>query len=298
MTFNAPDLSEVLDNEQTLNTNLTSFRNELRDSLDTLGIEYQSSDTILDLIRLLDWKQSKAIDIDSTFDNEKVLDLISNRIAMVGPATIYNPDYGEGWSLYQLSAAPDYRFIPYTLASFGDGKSSGDATGVWVFTNEETSYTLSNDWTYECLIYPRSGISGTNVYRGLAILIGNDWQDFSTYQGWCAGLSLNNTTYSSFIGKWISTNEATMTALGGTIYAGSTYHIKMRHIAAAHGIFLTISEYDDGEDGETISRATLSVRDITSNFSQEVRFGMFSKFYAYESPLYGPGYSLSNVKVK
>ena len=238
MTFNAPDLSEVLDNEQTLNTNLTSFRNELRDSLDTLGIEYQSSDTILDLIRLLDWKESKAIDIDSTFDNEKVLDLISNRIAMVGPAATYRPDdYDDGWQILQTSASPDYRFIPYALAMFGGGKSSGDATGVWVFTNEETSFTLSDDWTYECFIHPRSGISGTNVYRGLAILIGNDWQDFSTYEGWCAGLSLNKTSYSSFSGKWISTNEATMTELGGTIYTGSSYHIKMRHIAAAHGIF-------------------------------------------------------------
>lgn len=299
MTYNPPDLSEVLTNEQTMNINLTSFRNELRNSLDTLGIEYQSSDAILDLIRLLDWKESKAIDIDSTSNNEHVLDLISNRIAMVGPAATYNPDgYDQGWSLLQSSASPDYRFIPYTLAAFGGGKSSGDATGVWIFTNEETSFTLSDNWTYECLIHPRSGISGTNVYRGLAILLGSNWQDYSTYQGWCAGLSLSRTTYSSFHGNWNSTNEATMNTLSGTIYAGSTYHIKMQHIAAAHAIFLTISEYDDGEDYDTISRATIYLRNITDDFTQEVRFGMLSKFYAYESPLYGPGYPLSNVRVK
>ena len=50
MTYTPLDFSELISNEQTLNTRLTTFRNELRDSLDTLGIEYQSSDTILDLI--------------------------------------------------------------------------------------------------------------------------------------------------------------------------------------------------------------------------------------------------------
>ena len=295
MSFNPPDLSEVLNNEQTLNTNLISFRNDLREALDTLGIEYESSDTILDLIRLLDWKESKAIDIDSISNNEKVLNLISNRIAMVEPAVPYNPDeYGSGWALVQSSPSPDYCFIPYTMAVSG----SGNATGVWVFTNEETSFTLNDNWTYECLIYPSPEISGTNVYRGLVILLGSNWQDFSTYQGWCAGLSLNGTTYSSFHGKWNSTAAPTMTALSGSIDKGYTHHVKMRHDATTHEIYLTISYYDYGYDLETISRATIPVRDLTSDFSQEVRFGLLSKFYAYEFPLYGPGYSLSNVKVR
>lgn len=298
MSYNAPDLSEVLENEQTLNTNLISFRNDLRDALDTLGIAYESSDTILDLIRLLDWAESKAIDIDSSSNNEHVLNLISNHIAMVGPASPYDPEYSEGWQLSQLNPSPDYRFIPYTLATFGGGGGPGNATGVWVFTNEETSFTLNDNWTYDCVIHPRSGISGTDVYRGLAILLGSNWEDYSTYSGWCAGLSLQGSTYYPFRGIWNSSNEASMRNLNGTVYKGLSYHIKMWHIAAAHAIFLTISEYDDGEDMDTISSFNFSVRDVTSDFSQEVRFGMLSKFYAYESPLYGPGYALSNVKVR
>lgn len=299
MTYTSPSLAEVLANEQTLNTNLISLRTELREALDTLGIEYESSDTVLDLIRLLDWKESKAINVDGSFDNEKLSDLISNRIAMVNPAAPYNPSsyYGTGWQLSQLNAAPNYRFIPYTLADFGGGGSGGNATGVWVFTNEETSFTLSDTWTYECLMYPRSGISGTDVYRGLVVLLGSDWQDYSTYKGWCAGLSLQGSTYYPFRGEWNSSNEATMTNMNGTISKGAIYHIKMWHIAAAHAIFLTIYEYEDGEDIATVASANISVRDITSDFSQEVRFGMLSKFYAYESPLYGPGYGFSDVRV-
>lgn len=298
MTYTSPSLAEVLANEQTLNTNLISFRSELRDALDTLGISYESSDTVLDLIRLLDWKESKAINIDGSFDNSKVSDLISNRIAMVAPAATYDPsDYGEGWQLSQLSAAPNYRFIPYTLASFGGGTGSGNATGVWVFTNEETSFTLSDNWTYDCLMYPRTGISGTDVYRGLAILLGSNWQDYSTYKGWCAGLSLQGNTYYPFWGIWNSSNEASMTNMSGTINKGSIYHIKMWHIAAAHAIFVQVYLHEDGEDYEQVASANLSVRNLTNDFSQEVRFGMLSKFYAYECPLYGPGYALSNVKV-
>ena len=297
MSFTPPSLEEVLTNEQTLNTNLIAFRSELRDALDTLGISYQSSDTILDLIRLLDWVESKAIDIDGNSNNEQLLELISNRIAMVEPATTYDPDVDEGWVLTQSSAAPDYRFIPYTLSFYGR-KSSGNATGVWMFTNEETSFTLSQDWTYDCYMHPQSGISGTDVYRGLVILLGSDWSDFSTYQGWCAGLSLQGSTYKGFRGVWNSTNEATMTNLSGSIYTGETYHIQMKYYASNHTIYVRIYLVDDGDDIEMVSSSTIPVRDVTTDYSQEVRFGMLSKFYAYESPLYGPGYPLSNVKVK
>ena len=293
MTYTSPSLAEVLANEQTLNTNLISFRTELREALDTLGIEYESSDTVLDLIRLLDWKESKAIDIDGSFDNEKVSDLISNRIAMVLPAGPYDPEWNEGWQLSQSAASPNYRFIPYTLATRG----SGNATGVWVFTNEETTRTLNENWTYECYMHPISGRSGTDVYRGLAILLGSDWSNYSTYKGWCAGISLQGSTYYSFSGKWDSSASPTMNNLNGTIYTGATYHIKMWHIAAAHAIFVQVYYSEDGEDYEQISSANLSVRDLTSDFSQEVRFGLLSKFYAYESPLFGPGYPMSNVKV-
>ena len=62
MTYTSPSLAEVLANEQTLNTNLISLRKELREALDTLGIEYESSDTVLDLIsRLMNMRSIRVL---------------------------------------------------------------------------------------------------------------------------------------------------------------------------------------------------------------------------------------------
>ena len=64
------------------------------------------------------------------------------------------------------------------------------------------------------------------------------------------------------------------------------------------GISITSTLFVDGADSELISSANLSVRTLTSDFTQEVRFGLLSKFYASESPMSGPGYAMSNVKVE
>ena len=50
MPYTQPDLSDVLSNEQLLNTNLISLRTELRNKLTLLDINYSDSDTILQLI--------------------------------------------------------------------------------------------------------------------------------------------------------------------------------------------------------------------------------------------------------
>ena len=46
MTYTQPDLSEVLSNEQTLNSNLIALRSILRNKLSELGISYEDSDSI------------------------------------------------------------------------------------------------------------------------------------------------------------------------------------------------------------------------------------------------------------
>ena len=50
MPYTQPDLSDLLSNEQLLNTNLISLRSELRNKLTLLDISYSDSDTILQLI--------------------------------------------------------------------------------------------------------------------------------------------------------------------------------------------------------------------------------------------------------
>ena len=297
--MNIPDLNSVLANEQTLNTNLTAFKSELKEALDSWGIEYESTDTILDLIRLLDWMpESKAINIDGNFTYEKVWNLISNCIAMVGPASTYSKSANYGWGLIQSTEAPNYSFTPVATANFGNNVASGNATGVWVFTNEETSFKLNQNWTYECYMYPKTGKSATSVYRGLAILLGSDWADYSTYKGWCSGLSLQGSTYYAYCGVWDSAASPTLTNLSGTISGGSKYHIKMKHSVANHTIYVYVYVFSDDGSEELVSSVDLSVSTLTSDFTQEVRFGMLSRFYAYESPLLGAVYPLSNIKVE
>ena len=53
MSYTSPDLSEILSNEQLMNTRLTSLKTLLKSILDDLDVSYTSSDTVIDLIRLL-----------------------------------------------------------------------------------------------------------------------------------------------------------------------------------------------------------------------------------------------------
>ena len=53
MTFTPPDLSEILTNEQTLNSRLTSMQSDLRDISDDNSISYSQNDGVIPLIRKL-----------------------------------------------------------------------------------------------------------------------------------------------------------------------------------------------------------------------------------------------------
>ena len=53
MPYTDPDLSDILTNEQTMNTRLTTYRNKLKAILDSDGISYDENLGINGLIRLL-----------------------------------------------------------------------------------------------------------------------------------------------------------------------------------------------------------------------------------------------------
>ena len=53
MTYTAPDLSEILENEQTMNTRLSSCKSQLQSILTNEEIGYTSGDGIIPLIRKL-----------------------------------------------------------------------------------------------------------------------------------------------------------------------------------------------------------------------------------------------------
>lgn len=80
MGFTAPDLSEILANEQELNARLTNLRGLLRNELDDLATSYSNNDSIKRLIeRIINptvWK----IERSSTYDTDQ----LGIRVAVTG----------------------------------------------------------------------------------------------------------------------------------------------------------------------------------------------------------------------
>ena len=64
MTFTPPDLSEVLTNEQTMNSRLTTCRNDLRAILTKEEIGYTEGDGVIPLIRKLPVPQLASIKVN------------------------------------------------------------------------------------------------------------------------------------------------------------------------------------------------------------------------------------------
>lgn len=64
MTFTPPDLSDVLTNETTMYSRLTTFRNDVKDILDVTEITYSSDLGILGLLRLLPVPNPQSIEFN------------------------------------------------------------------------------------------------------------------------------------------------------------------------------------------------------------------------------------------
>ena len=63
MSFTPPDLSQVLTNESTMNSRLTTFRNDVKAILDEEEISYASDLGILGLLRLLPLPDPRDIEL-------------------------------------------------------------------------------------------------------------------------------------------------------------------------------------------------------------------------------------------
>ena len=66
MSYTSPSLADILANEQLMNTRLTNLRTLLRTILDDLDIQYTSSNTVIELIRLLEKTYYCQIDENAT----------------------------------------------------------------------------------------------------------------------------------------------------------------------------------------------------------------------------------------
>ncbi|MBO6275422.1 MAG: hypothetical protein J6M91_07815 [Methanobrevibacter sp.] len=106
MTYTAPDLSDILANEQELNTRLTSLKTLLGNQLDDLSTSYSDNDSISKLISLISNPPVWKVERSSTYAGDQ----LGDRVAVTGcevyswnrynPTTYQDNDY---WYLQALA---------------------------------------------------------------------------------------------------------------------------------------------------------------------------------------------------
>ena len=155
MSFTPPELSQVLTNEQTMNSRLTTLRNNLRTGLTNAGISYSQSDTINQLI-----DRYEILPIFKTEDNEN-------------PLTA-----GKLGTVYQLANVTGANWsVP---AQSNNGYFMG-------YTRDTASHEFEEGEDYYAAVFGKFNTTpGTYYYGG-----NNGWKiefnltDIGTEYGWC-----------------------------------------------------------------------------------------------------------------
>ena len=278
MSYTAPDLSEILSNEQLMNTRLTSLRSLLRTILDDLDISYTSSDTVIDLIRLLKRVYYCQIDGDST---------TSDVSSIFGEHVIIRNVMSDYINFSQTSAAPNFAFSYHPLS-----RGSGMVTAASLLNNK-TPFEGYDTWSVDYdMVVPSMGYYETN--RGMCVLF-NDSSPVpsqSTYYGFCAGITIKSRQLYAFIGKWSNTLTPTYTYSSSTLTVGETYHF---HISDDNGSF-TVS-VTDANDNVILSQSYEFYDDYFYDGGYAARIGTYADWQAYESGLYGPQISMKNILI-
>ena len=281
MSYTSPSLAEVLANEQLMNTRLTDLRALLRTILDDLDIQYTSSNTVIDLIRLLEKSYYGQIDGNAT--TGKVSSMFAEHVPMRKVA------YEEGPSIYfsQTSSAPNFAFSYHPVSG-----GSGMVTAASLMAGK-TPFEGYDNWTVDYdMTAPNPGYYETN--RGMCVLFNDNSPvpSASTYYGFCAGISINSRKLYAFVGKWSNTLTPTYTYSSATLTAGQTYHV---HIDGDNGSFhIAIT---DSSDNVVLSQSYDFYDDYFYRGGYAARVGTYADWYAYESPLYGTQISMKNILI-
>lgn len=278
MSYTAPDLSEILSNEQLMNTRLTSLRSLLRTILDDLDVSYTSSDTVIDLIRLLKRVYYCQIDGDSTTSD--VSSIFSEHVIIRNVMSDYI-------NFSQTSAAPNFAFSYHPLSG-----GSGMVTAASLLNNK-TAFDSYDNWTIDYdMVAPSIGYYETN--RGMCVLF-NDTSPVpsqSTYSGFCAGITIKSRQIYAFIGKWSNTLTPTYTYSAATLTSAQNYHI---HIEGNNGTYtITIT---DANDNVVLSQSYDFYDEEFYEGGYKARMGTYADWQAYESGLYGPQISMKNILI-
>lgn len=282
MGYTSPSLASVLANEQLMNTRLTNLRTLLRTILDDLDISYTSSNTVIELIRLLE--KSYYCQIDGSATTSKVSSVFGEHVPI---RNVVSEEDEPTISFLQTTAAPNFAFSYHPVSG-----SSGMVTAASLLNNK-SSFQGYDNWTWDWdMIAPSAGYYETN--RGMCVLFNDNSPvpGASIYYGFCAGISINSRKVYAFVGKWSNTLTPTYTYSEATLTSGQTYHF---NIEGDNGSFVVT--VTDTNDNVVLTQSYDFYEDNFYRGGYAARIGTYADWYAYEMPLYGTQISMKNILI-
>lgn len=151
MPYTAPDLSDILTNEQTMNTRLTNLQGDLRDILDENSISYSQSEGIIPLIRKL------PVPIPTTIE----WNCYESWLTKDGPQSSGH-SVAEGYPVVRDQNGTHIPNVPVTVKRKPIGKGSWSNYGTYLSSNDDVYlYPDSNKdgYIYEVYVTANPSIS-------------------------------------------------------------------------------------------------------------------------------------------
>ena len=209
MGFTAPDLSEILANEQELNARLTNLRGLLRNELDDLSTSYSNNDSIKRLIERITNPPAWKIERCSTYDSDQ----LGERVAVTG-CDVYS------WNKYNPTtyADSDYWYLQSLT------KSSNATATAWGLFN---TGTIDPADIYDMIVYGRGMANfNNNAFSGVGFSYGIP-QAGSGMTGFYIGITLDSGTYRPAYAIFNNSTTPTITKMDYGTYDSSNQKFRL-----------------------------------------------------------------------
>ena len=193
MTYTAPDLSDILANEEEMNTRLTNLKTLLGNQLDDLSTSYSGSDSISRLISLISNPPAWKIERSSTYDNNQ----LGTRVAVTG-CDVYS------WNKYNPTtyADTDYWYLQ-SLTNTSNATST-----AWGLFN---TGTINPTDLFDLVVYGRAMANfNSNAFSGVGFSYGTPSAN-SPFTGFYIGITLDSGTYSPAYAVFNNSTTPTIT---------------------------------------------------------------------------------------
>ena len=244
MTYTAPDLSDILSNEQELNTRLTSLKTLLENQLDDLSTSHSSNDSISKLISKISNPPVWKIERSSTYDSGQ----LGDRVAVTGcnvyswikyyPATYVDNDY---WYLQALA------------------KSTNATSTAWGLFN---TGTINPTDSFDLVVYGRAMANfNNNAFSGVGFSYGTPTAN-SPFSGFYIGITLDSGTYHPAHAIFDNSTTPTISKTDYGTYdsANQKFRLHMIH----DGDYLAVYWF---KDKEFLWNEWIDISDLPSGYS-------------------------------